>query len=208
MKILISMDMSVVMIKNIISIKIEIDEEADEFARPYMIMAKDINGDELYLGSYWDENTANRILDDIMYWTVDDNNDYYLMPNGDDFKISNKPHVFYSDKKDFISKVSSYSKKGAECIKAQDGTLIFLNNISFLKDFDLSEYSEEDDEEQWELRSEFFLENDIKSIIFAKNIRNEMMLLGQFKKDDTAANIIDDLYLRCIWVIPQDSKEE
>ena len=60
MKILVDQDMKKIVINNIISIHVEKDDDADEYARPYMLIANDVNGDELYLASYWDEDAKGR----------------------------------------------------------------------------------------------------------------------------------------------------
>ena len=210
MKILVAQDMKKIIINNIISIHVEKDNDADEYSRPYMLIAYDVNGDNIYLASYLEEEIANKVLDDIMYWMVDDNRADYHIPLAEnlDEELFNEPYKFkfYSDDKELISKISAQSSKGTECIKAQNGTLIFLNNIVFFKDYDLSidGFSELDLDEQNDLRREFNLDSSIQSIIIADNIRREEILLGQFKGEYAAEEIIDHFDLKRIFIIPQD----
>ena len=137
MKILVTVDDEFITLKNLISIRLDIGEKKSENTLAYSLMAEDINGEEIYLGGYLDLFTANLVLDEIMFWSVDPDNPIYTIPYVDDFNEDVAPEVFkprYNDK-ELINKLYQSSTIGAECIKTQDGSLLFLNNIISLRSY-------------------------------------------------------------------------
>lgn len=201
MKILVTVDDEFITLKNLISIRLDIGEKNSENTLAYSLMAEDINGEEIYLGGYLDLFTANLVLDEIMFWSVDPDNPIYTIPYVDDFNEDVAPEVFkpqYNDK-ELINKLYQSSTFGAECIKTQDGSLLFLNNIISLRSYALNDTDYEflSIEEKERMRKKFKLRPTINTIIVAKSIRGQEILVGKFVEDN-AHYVLNDIYIRRI----------
>lgn len=193
MKILASDYFTLYPLCNIISIWIEDDE---------LLLAKDIKGNEITLGDYSecsDKLIAKKLLNDIMYWTIDEKSHSYLTPMADCFdeNISPQPNQYHYADEEKISKLIEKSTKGPICIKAQNETLYFINNI-----LSLDGYVTEDD-----TLLKYDISTTTKSYIVARTVDGEEIILGQFRDEFKAHDIIDNLLIDSIpvLIIPQDT---